>query len=984
MLTLKRSGLALATVGLVLGVSASAWAQGEIRGTVVDTGGGILPGVTITALQVDTGETRTAATSDIGVYRLPALALGPYVITAELQGFAAVKRDGITLGLGQTLTVNFTMDVSGVQETITVTGEAPLINVTTAEVAGLLQPVQIENLPILGRNWMDLGMLMPGVTSTATHTRGVATGRGNAWAQAVIIDGVDSRDECCVRYMGQHSQETIAEFRIIANNFSAEYGRSSGYVLSAVTKSGTNVLHGTGFYLFRDEQMDKVDFFTNRKEPIKYYQVGGSIGGPIKQDRIFFFGGLERAYDERTGFSQTGFPELDNVKVPVTAWQNYALAKVDMQARGSQRLSAKYYYWHQDDFNGSLFAGAGTSGGVSGKITPWAASDGLMNNHGVAINHTWPGGKWLNEVTFGFTYNNWYWKSKSGVPVRDGGFTNPEIDIPWIEAPSFNMGTQTATPQDPAFERKVELKNHFSYIKGRHDLKIGGNMVLGRFDLGWFRQTRGQLNFVQDPVDPFDFNRYPEPTRFQMSLGRPTALCPDNVGDRVQQEFDRLGSCGWYAPMPFRIFGGFIQDNWTVTRDLTLNLGVRYEVEDGNFALDYLDRVKPQLDPQIPHPTRNDRNNIGPRTGFSYRFRGSDKTVIRGGSGLYYNTTILNVPLNKLVNDGWNTILADQPFPTRQPCFEGHTLEEAITHNPKLLLPGCGALSFDQLYGGAAKAIWQMDPDYETERAIQSSIGVAHEVFGDMAIEADFVYIRGDDGNFATDTNLFFDPETGGPKDPRVFGRPDPRFTSITTMGSHGKSRYRALMLRVNKRLRQNYQFQANYTLAKSTDTVGGGSSPQPDNPFNREEWGPSENTTTHRLTVNGTIDRLPLGLQVSGILLAYSGFYYDDRAAGDIWNLGRATSRGYRTPDGTLVLLARNSNIGDAFVKLDLRVARWFTLGRDVRIGAMAEFFNVLNHKNYGAYGTILGSRTYQQPVRIASAQFAPLKTQVGVRLTY
>ncbi len=276
--------------------------KGEIRGVVKDSSGGVLPGATVTAVGVQTGETRTTVSTESGLYRLPALLVGAYVVSAEMQGFTTVKREDITVGLGQTLTVDFALEIGTLSESVIVKGEAPLVDANKNAVAGLLQPIQILNLPLMGRNWMELGFIMPGVTSTVIHPRGVATGRGDVLSQNVIIDGVDSREECCNRSNGTHSQEAIAEFRIISNTYTAEYGRTTSSVLTAVTKSGSNSINGTGFYLFRDESLDKPDFFTHVAEPLKYYQSGGSVGGPIKTDRAFFFGAVERQFDSRTGF----------------------------------------------------------------------------------------------------------------------------------------------------------------------------------------------------------------------------------------------------------------------------------------------------------------------------------------------------------------------------------------------------------------------------------------------------------------------------------------------------------------------------------------------------------------------------------------------------------------------------------------------------------------------------------------------------------
>lgn len=968
----------------VSSVGAQEATRGEIHGRVLDASGGAMPGATITASHGATGETRTTVTSETGLYRLVSLALGAQVLTCELPGFKTVRREGVTLGLGQSLSVDFTMEVGSLEESVTVTGEAPVIGTVKAEVAGLLLPDQIASLPLMGRNWMELGMLMPGVASTIVGPRGTSSGRDGQSNDAMIIDGVDSRNECCGRASGSHSQDAIAEFKLITNNFSAEYGRSTSSVMTAVTKSGANRPSGSGFYFWRGQALESKDHFTGKTDPIKFYQTGATVGGPVMKDRAFFFVSYEHQFDEGTGFSTTGFKELDSYKVPTRNKQNFLLAKGDWLPSSGQRLSLKYYKWDQNDFNGRSILGGARLGGAK---TPWSVSDQLAHNWGVVANHNYSRSKWLNEFNFGYTWTDWIYTPKTGVPIPNGT-RNPEIAIPYLVTPSFQMGTQTNLPQD-GLEFKFDFKDavsRFFNFKGDHELKMGVNIIHGRFDLAWFLLTRGQLTFTGDPSDPFNFNSYPEPTRYLQGMYRPgeKVSCPDHYRTEISRlESERLGSCAAYLPIPLNIYSGFVNDNWRISPNVTANIGVRYDLETGPFLINYLEKYKPQLNPQIPHTTRNDSNNIAPRVSFAYQPRGSSKTVLRAGAGVFFGSTVLNRSLNKLVNSGWGSAQADVSYPTRQPCFAGHTLEEAITKNSALLLPGCGANNFEQIYASGRKSAETFDPHLKMDRSIHLSAGFGRELAHNMGVEADFVYQHGGPHGAGNDTNLFFDPATGGPKNPNVFGRPDPRFTSIVTYGDWARYTRKALEVRFNKRFSHRYQAQANYTLNYIRDNVGGGWSSQPDNPFAREEWADSFNSQRHRVSVNGNVE-LPLGLQLSGVFITYSGVVYDDRASGDIWNLGRGTSRGIRNPDGTITFLQRNSNHGEPYAKVDLRLAKWLKLGGTRELGLLLEGFNVLNAVNYFSYGDNRLSRTYQQPLRDLSPQFAARRGQVGIRYRF
>ena len=1013
-------GLAIILVH-VASPSVSAQATtGTIGGTVLDPDGGTLPGVTVSATNVGTGETRLTATSLSGAYTLTALPLGDYSITAELPSFRTMIRDGITLSVGQTLDVDFTLELGALEESITVTAQAPVIETTKVEVTGLLVASDLETLPVLGRNWLDLGMLMPGVSSIVSGARGVASGRGNVRDQSLIVDGIDSRNECCGRVSGQHGMESIAEFKLITNNFSAEYGRSTSYVMTAVTKSGSNAFHGTGFYLSRNDGLNSEDYFLKTVEPIDFYQAGFSIGGPVVEDRVFFFGSWEHQTDQGTGASTTGFPELDSFRVPLRNNQNYYLGKVDVVdplPGPSNHLSAKYYYFKLEDLNGKSIIGSGRLGGAK---TPWSVSDQEAHNWGIVLNNTWATGDWVNEAAFGYSWTDWLYTPKPGIPI-EGGWINgnstefmpdPGTHIPYLRTPSFQMGTQTNLPQD-GLEFKFEFKNNYTRLfewKGDHEMKIGASVIHGRFDLAWFLNAlAGQLTFTSDPTDPFDFSTYPSPTRFVIGLYRPgeTASCPDSTPDgggaRTQISNDflaKLNSCAPYLPDPLDIFAGYIQDSWRLNPSLTLNLGVRYEYEAGPFLTHYLETYKPQLDPQLPHPSSNDGNNVAPRVGFSYRLGSEERTVIRGGGGIFYGSPLLNRSLNKQVSDGWGSFAHDVRNPTEQDCFKagGYTLEQAITQNPRLLLFGCDQLTFDEV-GEGPKAVNYFVPDLEQDKAYQSSLGFAHQLTNDLGIEIDYVYQHTITGG-SNDRNLIFDPTigpSGGPLSPRGSDgrptgppiRPDARFTGLRAHDTLTLYSGHSLQMRLNKRFSNNFNFNANYTLAYNADNITGSESSTPDNPFCTrrqncsDEVGPTINSQRHRLNIYG-VYVLPFDFEVSGIMIAYSGIAYDHRRSGDPWNLGRGSSRAFYGPTGNILLTDRNSNRGETFVKLDVRLTKWFNVGGEHDIGLIFEGFNIMNKANFGAYGSNEDSRVYQDPLRNPNAFFAARQWQFGLRYRF
>src|SRR5262245_44924731 len=285
---------ALMAIGIVLVVATSAIAQSglaDIRGTVGDDSSAALPGVTVTATHIETGTSRTAVTSTTGVFLMPALQVGKYKLQLELTGFNTVIQDNLLLEVGQSATLSFTMKIATLQETVTVAGESPLVETQKSDLAGRVSATQVENLPLNGRNWLDLVALVPGARGNPGTIRAGFGGNDMARYQ---VDGVDVSGQCCGGSNQGYSQENIQEFEVITNRYDAEYGRAAGVVINAVTKSGTNQLRATGFGFLRDSDLgDAKNFITNKVETFHEKQTGLNGGGPIVRDKVFFFASYE-------------------------------------------------------------------------------------------------------------------------------------------------------------------------------------------------------------------------------------------------------------------------------------------------------------------------------------------------------------------------------------------------------------------------------------------------------------------------------------------------------------------------------------------------------------------------------------------------------------------------------------------------------------------------------------------------------------------
>ncbi|MBI2834426.1 MAG: carboxypeptidase regulatory-like domain-containing protein, partial [Acidobacteria bacterium] len=264
----------------------------EIGGSVVDESGAVLPGATVTARNTETGLERSAVSDERGRYTLLALPPGAYAIRAELPGFATQAREGLTLSINQSLVLNFSLKVASVAETVTVTGEAPLVQTTRAELGRTIDTKAIDSLPLNGRDFAQLATLVPGVKSTGTADLNIGgqSTRNNVWS----VDGVDNNEEVVGNRQSEFAQDAIREFQVLTNQFSAEFGRATGGVVNILTRSGTNDLHARGFYFIRDDSLDAKPAFAASQAPFRRQQFGATAGGPIVRDRAHYFGSIER------------------------------------------------------------------------------------------------------------------------------------------------------------------------------------------------------------------------------------------------------------------------------------------------------------------------------------------------------------------------------------------------------------------------------------------------------------------------------------------------------------------------------------------------------------------------------------------------------------------------------------------------------------------------------------------------------------------
>ena len=483
---MKFGRLVRLTVAL-LALPILAYAQdATLSGTVKDNTGGVLPGVTVTATNEASGLTFVSVSDEHGLYRVPVRA-GVFKITAELSGFVTVTRPGIEMLLGRQVTLNIDMVVTGVQETVTVTGEAPLIDTNTSTIATNIDPRQVLQLPLNGRNWMDLTMGSAGSRSNASSE--VPQDR-----QGFFQTNVDGQSVtltvCCAQNQPRYSKDSIAEFQLTTNRFDATQGRTMGMMVNAITKSGTNIMTGSLASYFRNDKWNAADFIQKQVLPYKDQQISGTVGGPIVKDRVHFFGNWEYERNPQTftfGGPNGPFPNAGssiNLNMDAKYAVNQGGAKVDLQFNPRNRMTARGSHYK----NLQPVTGGGSTSHPSTASSNNRFTDQYFGDYTqVLSNNT------VNEIKGGLASNFYTLEPLAGWGLT-GSRRPPDTakilfnvtsgreiggGAPLIQFSGYTIGSPGNNPQRTG-EHNYQIRDDFSTayeLGGRHDVKIGGDAI---------------------------------------------------------------------------------------------------------------------------------------------------------------------------------------------------------------------------------------------------------------------------------------------------------------------------------------------------------------------------------------------------------------------------------------------------------------------------------------------------------------------------
>ena len=691
---------------LSLSLTAPAFAQsqainGTIEGTVSDNSGGVLPGVSVTVTNTDTGSQRTTVTNETGLYRAPLLPLGTYSVVAELQGFKKFERSGVTLSAGQTAVINVTLGVGQVSETVSVVADSPIVDLGKVDQGRTLNEREIKSLPLTSRNPYNYALLVPGVTGFETQEFGVPriTANGALLRVNYQIDGNDNteKDRAGLRQMPM-SEVMIREVKVVTTGYAPEFGQTMGMVYNAITPSGTNAFKGQASYRLQRKSFAAMPFFvtTADKPPTEVNVFTVDNGGPLIKDKTFYFAGYENtrrdlsggrvitiapANATRLGLIEPGYmPALENTK--------FGIGKVDHQLAPAHRLSVRYIFF--DNFITNNIGGGITSvqRGTNFNDRQHSTAGQLVSTFGNNL---------LNEARMQYAT-----RAQARVPGTLPG-TGPAINISGVA----NFGGPIGAAADAGFgftEGIFSVTDNFTYLRANHSYKFGGSVQS-------IHDTRTQTQF--------QLYTFPSVDAYLSAKGGATPTSYTSFAQYFGQpsyEYDT------------RTHAFYVQDDWRLTSDIKLLYGLRYDTYTPPAGVAGAPLVSSQAFP-------TDRNNFQPRVGVVYTLGAERRTVVRANSGLMYDQPINAMFEQAIVNDGtaFRASATFQPGQAGAPAF------------PNVLAGGSGI---------ASNTAWTVNPAFQIARMWQNNIEIERGLSADYAVTLGVSYTRGYNLPLVSNINL--------------------------------------------------------------------------------------------------------------------------------------------------------------------------------------------------------------------------------------
>jgi outer membrane receptor protein involved in Fe transport len=953
-------------------VDAQQLAVATLSGRVVDPQGAVVSGAEVTATHNATATQRKTKTNDEGLFVLTNLTPGEHDVNVQQQGFKTAIYRAVVIEVGRQTNLNVALEIGALTVELDsgTSADLPLINSVSSVVDQVIDSAEIENLPLNGRNFLELALLTPGNTQapnfdpTKTNTVVISSAGQIGRGGNVTIDGADNNDDVVGGSLQNISQDAIQEFQIATSRFSAQLGRSGSSVINIVTKSGTNDLHGSASVFSRDRRLQGLPatFDRNNEEPpFDRQQYSFTLGGPIVREKVFWFGAFE--YRNQDGAVLTGERNV----ATRTIRRGFALAPLNdllATARGDWRpsdkdgLAFRYSIERAEDVGPSTLIRA--IGSASQRQSARNNYQSFLTNWSKVISP-----RIVNNVSF--SINNFINRT---VPVTPG---------PQLTFPSIQDGASFRVPQQTR-QNRFQIVDTLSLIAGRHALTVGGEFqrVDSDFDLGVFRE--GRIELVQD-FATFDHN-----------------------GDGSVDDNDLLFAVTLRSATPERAlvipdadnnhFAFFIQDDWRIHPRLTLNLGLRYELDTDVKNVSRVDELNPLIRPFLGGERNRDYNNFGPRVGFNW-LAPDGKTTVHGGYGIYYDRVTLEIQSLERGLDGQSLAIevrAGNVF------FLDENTGMFPPFAPKITNPFTGFV----LPGAGAGGINIIDNNLQNPMVQQMNLGIERQLGKDFAVRADYLHNFGTHFIIGRTIGAVFNPVVGGPD-------------RVVNLESSVKTKYDGLFLSVEKRFSSRSQFRASYALSKSFNYANDDQIPFAAGPLDSTnlqlEYGPPPNDQRHRFTLSGFFEA-PGHLRLATIWTLASGVPMDillpdastripllqRNAGGRLFDNGAELNSFIQQVNGgggingvPLPLVRDDAEFNDRFDSFDLRISRPFRFGEKMKLEPTVEIFNLFNVTNvlgvsivnYSGFSNVLvrDSDDMNNPGFLRSSSFGrPVTTAGGV----
>jgi hypothetical protein len=897
----------------------------SISGRVTDPSGAVVEGAHVSARHRDTNRTSATLTDNEGRFRLPYLKVGSYEVTVSHPGFAQALRP-VMLTVGSAFDLAIALSVAGEQSTVTVEGEAAVVETARTQIAGTVSQNEVRTLPLNGRNFLDLALVVPGVSPTNTASnqlfaetsavpgQGISVGSQRNFSNNFIVDGLSANDDAAGLSGIFYGLDVVHEFQVVTSGGQAELGRAMGGYINVVTKSGTNALHADLYGYFRNQRLNSANPLSNTKLPATQAQYGASLGGPVKQDRTFYFANFEQRSLNQSGLITIAPASVDaiNARLAVAGYEGAQIAtglfpnpvhntnflgKVDHQISSKDQFTVRYSLY---DVHSNNSRGAGALNAVT-------ASAGLDNtDQTVAVSnvatlstHT------VNETRGQFTYS-----TLNALPTDPIG---PAVSISGVAS----FGTLSGSPTGRQ-NKLYELVDNLSHQEGAHALRAGVDFLYNDCTIMFPRSVRGAYSFSS--LANFLSGTYNN-SGFTQTFGN-TVVAQTNP------------NAGFYA-----------QDEWKVSRRLTLNLGVRYDL-------------------QFLKSIATDTNNFSPRAGFAWSPFESRRTVVRGGFGLFYDRVPLRALANALLSGGntTNTGPKSQVSLSLSPTQTGAPVFPNILTTPPV---------------GVLANFTTMNPGMQNAYSEQGSLEIEHQLGGRATLSAGYQHLRGLHLIASVNQNVPTCTASGTNNG----CRPDPAIGNNSQYSSMADSHYDGLHVAFVQRPTRWASYRVSYTWSRSMDNVGEFFFSAPiDNANIWRDYGRSDDDQRHRVVFDGAVHSH--GFEMSGMLQYYSALPFNITAG--TTTIQGTTARPIVNGD----FIGRNLGTGNDFFNVSTRISRTFALSERLRMEVLAEGFNALNHRNNLAKNGTFGTGAYPLAPLATFGQVTavndPRSAQLALRLRF